>query len=142
MGKLTNSMWRLLGSQSTRNQSKSLSLIAEANEQSAWAEGVSEADVAETARALDMGEKKDLAKFLALVREVSDRALDMRAFDVQLQGALRLLEGDVVEMATGEGKTLTAVMPLYLNALAGKDKIDEELEAMKAALKGDGKKED
>ncbi|MCB1293201.1 MAG: accessory Sec system translocase SecA2 [Gordonia sp.] len=120
MGKLTNSMWRLLGSQSTRNQSKSLSLIAEANEQSAWAEGVSEADVAETARALDMGEKKDLAKFLALVREVSDRALDMRAFDVQLQGALRLLEGDVVEMATGEGKTLSGAIAAVGYVLSGR----------------------
>ena len=63
VGKLTDSMWRLLGSQSTRNQSKVAVADRRGERQSAWAEGVSEADVAETARALDMGEKKDLAKF-------------------------------------------------------------------------------
>ena len=120
MGKLTNSMWRLLGSQSTRNQSKSLSLIAEANKQSAWAEGIDDDDVADTARSLQMGDKKDQAKFLALVREVSDRALQMRAFDVQLQGALRLLEGDVVEMATGEGKTLSGAIAAIGYVLSGR----------------------
>ncbi|MBD0024062.1 accessory Sec system translocase SecA2 [Gordonia pseudamarae] len=119
MGKLTNSMWRLLGSQSTRNQSKSLSLIAEANTQSSWAEGIAEADVAETARSLDMADKTGRAQFLALVREVSGRALDMRAFDVQLQGALRLLEGDVVEMATGEGKTLSGAIAAIGYVLSG-----------------------
>ncbi|MFZ2241888.1 MAG: accessory Sec system translocase SecA2, partial [Gordonia amarae] len=119
MGKLTNSMWRLLGSQSTRNQSKSLSLIAEANKQSSWAEGIDDADVAETARSLQMDDKKDQAKFLALVREISDRALQMRAFDVQLQGALRLLEGDVVEMATGEGKTLSGAIAAIGYVLSG-----------------------
>lgn len=56
----------------------------------------------------------------ALVREVSDRVLGMRPFDVQLIGGMALHEGNVAEMKTGEGKTLVATLPVYLNALEGK----------------------
>ncbi len=56
----------------------------------------------------------------ALVREASDRVLGMRHFDVQLIGGIALHEGNVAEMKTGEGKTLVATLPLYLNALEGK----------------------
>jgi len=56
----------------------------------------------------------------ALVREASDRALGMRHFDVQLIGGIALHEGNVAEMKTGEGKTLVATLPTYLNALSGK----------------------
>jgi preprotein translocase subunit SecA len=56
----------------------------------------------------------------ALVREVSDRVLSMRHFDVQLIGGMALHEGNVAEMKTGEGKTLVATLPVYLNALEGK----------------------
>lgn len=56
----------------------------------------------------------------ALVREASDRVLGMRHFDVQLIGGMALHEGNVAEMKTGEGKTLVATLPAYLNALAGK----------------------
>jgi preprotein translocase subunit SecA len=56
----------------------------------------------------------------ALVREVSDRVLGMRPFDVQLIGGMALHGGNVAEMKTGEGKTLVATMPVYLNALEGK----------------------
>lgn len=56
----------------------------------------------------------------ALVREVSDRTLKMRHYDVQLLGGIVLHEGSVAEMKTGEGKTLVAALPLYLNALEGK----------------------
>lgn len=56
----------------------------------------------------------------ALVREASDRALGMRHFDVQLIGGLALHEGNVAEMKTGEGKTLVATLPTFLNALTGK----------------------
>ena len=55
----------------------------------------------------------------ALVREVSDRILKMRHFDVQLIGGMALHEGNVAEMKTGEGKTLVATLPVYLNALEG-----------------------
>jgi len=56
----------------------------------------------------------------ALVREASDRILKMRHFDVQLIGGMALHEGNVAEMKTGEGKTLVATLPSYLNALSGK----------------------
>src|SRR5690606_35352136 len=56
----------------------------------------------------------------ALVREASKRVLNMRHFDVQILGGIVLHEGKISEMKTGEGKTLTATLPLYLNALSGK----------------------
>src|SRR3989344_5384669 len=56
----------------------------------------------------------------ALVREASDRVLGMRHFDVQLMGGMVLHDGDVAELKTGEGKTLMATLPSYLNALDGK----------------------
>ncbi len=56
----------------------------------------------------------------AVVREASDRLLGQRHFDVQLIGGMVLHEGKVAEMKTGEGKTLVATLPLYLNALTGK----------------------
>jgi len=56
----------------------------------------------------------------ALVREASERVLGMRHFDVQLIGGMALHDGNVAEMKTGEGKTLVATLPVYLNALEGK----------------------
>lgn len=56
----------------------------------------------------------------AVVREASDRVLGMRHFDVQLIGGMALHDGNVAEMKTGEGKTLVATAPVYLNALSGK----------------------
>ena len=61
-----------------------------------------------------------LPEAFAVAREASKRVLKMRHFDVQLVGGMALHEGKVAEMRTGEGKTLTATLPLYLNALAGK----------------------
>ncbi len=61
-----------------------------------------------------------LPEAFALVREASDRVLGMRHFDVQLIGGMALHEGNVAEMKTGEGKTLVATLPTYLNALEGK----------------------
>ena len=63
---------------------------------------------------------KVLPDAFALVRESSDRVLKMRPFDVQLIGGMVLHEGNVAEMKTGEGKTLVATLPAYLNALEGK----------------------
>src|SRR5665811_1829700 len=56
----------------------------------------------------------------AVVREAATRTLGQRHFDVQLIGGLVLHEGNVAEMKTGEGKTLVATLPVYLNALTGK----------------------
>ena len=61
-----------------------------------------------------------LPEAFAAVREAAKRTLGQRAFDVQLMGAASLHMGNISEMRTGEGKTLTGVFPAYLNALAGK----------------------
>jgi preprotein translocase subunit SecA len=69
----------------------------------------------------DDGEELDelLPEAFACVREAAKRTLGMRHFDVQLIGGMVLHEGRIAEMRTGEGKTLVATLPLYLNALAG-----------------------
>lgn len=71
---------------------------------------------------LESGKTLDeiLPDAFALVREASDRVLGMRHFDVQLIGGMVLHDGNVAEMKTGEGKTLVATLPVYLNALTGK----------------------
>jgi preprotein translocase subunit SecA len=61
-----------------------------------------------------------LPEAFAVVRETGKRQLGQRHFDVQLMGGVVLHQGKIAEMKTGEGKTLTATLPLYLNALAGK----------------------
>ena len=69
----------------------------------------------------DRGESLDelLPEAFALVREAGRRTLDMRHFDVQLVGGIVLDRGNIAEMRTGEGKTLVATLPAYLNALTG-----------------------
>ena len=61
-----------------------------------------------------------LPEAFAVVREASKRVMNMRHFDVQMIGGLALHQGKIAEMRTGEGKTLTATLPVYLNALTGK----------------------
>ena len=61
-----------------------------------------------------------LAEAFAVVREGSKRAMKMRHFDVQMLGGISLHNGKISEMRTGEGKTLTSTLPVYLNALTGK----------------------
>jgi len=61
-----------------------------------------------------------LAEAFAVVREAAQRTLKMRPFDVQMIGGMVLHDGRIAEMKTGEGKTLTATLPIYLNALTGK----------------------
>ncbi len=61
-----------------------------------------------------------LFEAFAVAREASKRTLGLRPFDVQIMGGIVLHEGDIAEMKTGEGKTLVATMPMYLNAIAGK----------------------
>jgi preprotein translocase subunit SecA len=71
---------------------------------------------------LERGETLDalLPEAFAVVRETGKRVLGMRHFDVQIMGGQALHEGNVAEMRTGEGKTLVATLPVYLNALTGK----------------------
>ncbi|XP_044356585.1 protein translocase subunit SECA1, chloroplastic isoform X4 [Aegilops tauschii subsp. strangulata] len=61
-----------------------------------------------------------LPEAFAVVREASNRVLGLRPFDVQLIGGMVLHKGEIAEMKTGEGKTLVAILPAYLNALSGK----------------------
>ncbi|TDQ43349.1 preprotein translocase subunit SecA [Tepidicella xavieri] len=77
---------------------------------------------AEFKQRLAQGESLDalLPEAFATVREASKRVMKMRHFDVQLMGGIALHSGKIAEMRTGEGKTLTATLPVYLNALTGK----------------------
>ena len=70
---------------------------------------------------LEEGETLDdlLPEAFAAVREAADRVLGMRPYPVQLLGGIILHQGRIAEMKTGEGKTLVAIMPCYLNALSG-----------------------
>ncbi len=79
-----------------------------------------------TAKFKDRLEKGDtldnlLPEAFAVVREVAQRVTKMRPFDVQVIGGMVLYQGKIAEMATGEGKTLVATMPAYLNALSGRN---------------------
>ncbi|MGB3179115.1 MAG: preprotein translocase subunit SecA [Albidovulum sp.] len=76
----------------------------------------------ELAKRVQSGESLDsvLVEAFANCREGAKRALGLRAFDVQLKGGIFLHQGNIAEMKTGEGKTLVATFPAYLNALAGK----------------------
>jgi preprotein translocase subunit SecA len=103
-----------------------LELVAE--ETSAWEPTIEELDddalrakTDEFRARLAEGEELDdlLPEAFACVREASKRTLGMRHFDVQLVGGAVLHEGAIAEMKTGEGKTLVATLPLYLNALQG-----------------------
>jgi preprotein translocase subunit SecA len=84
-------------------------------------DGLKEKTAALAARA-QSGESLDalLPEAFANCREAAKRALGLRAFDVQLKGGIFLHQGNIAEMKTGEGKTLMATFPAYLNALAGK----------------------
>jgi len=88
-------------------------------------EGLSDAELRAKTSAFKQrladGEALDqlLPEAFAVVREAGKRALNMRHFDVQLIGGMVLHHGKISEMRTGEGKTLVATLPAYLNALAG-----------------------
>lgn len=87
------------------------------------AAGLDDEQLRKAARLLeldDLADSADIPQFLAIAREASERTTTLRPFDVQLQAALRMLAGDVVEMATGEGKTLSGAIAAAGYALAGR----------------------
>jgi len=102
--------------------------VLEINALEAKYEKMSDKELAEQTEILrkraGKGKEKELDAILAdsfaVAREASKRILGMRPFDVQLIGGMVLHEGNVAEMKTGEGKTLVAMLPAYLNALTGK----------------------
>ena len=81
-----------------------------------------QAKTAEFKSKLASGQTLDdiLPEVFAVVREASKRVMGMRHFDVQMIGGIALHQGKIAEMRTGEGKTLTATLPVYLNALSGR----------------------
>ena len=100
--------------------------MAEVSASEAFADkaaGLDDEQLAKAARLLnlaDLATAADAPQFLAIARVAAERATGLRPFDVQLLGALRMMAGDVIEMGTGEGKTLVATLPLALYALAGR----------------------
>ncbi|MBC6829916.1 accessory Sec system translocase SecA2 [Corynebacterium sp. LK32] len=110
-----NWFWKALSGKQGRNQKRSVGLVARAAELESQVQALSDVDLADFTRQ----HATDAPELLAALREVSQRTLSMRPFDVQLQGALALMEGDVVQMATGEGKTLSGALAAAGFALRG-----------------------
>ena len=117
---------RLVGNNSAREIKKMRTIVEQINGLEDQLIGLSDTSLAgktrEFKQRLENGETLDdiLPEAFAVVREASKRVLGMRHFDVQLIGGITLHRGNIAEMRTGEGKTLVATLPVYLNALTGK----------------------
>ena len=117
---------KIVGSKNERTLKRIHPTVSRINELEPSVAALSDAELRakkEAFRArLAQGESLDdlLPEAFAVVREAGKRVLGMRHFDVQLVGGIVLHEGKIAEMRTGEGKTLVATLPSYLNALAGK----------------------
>ena len=117
---------KVLGDPNAREVKRHLEWVADVNELEPLMEKLSDdelkAKTAEFRQRLEQGEGVDdvLVEAFAVVREAARRTIGLRPFDVQLVGGIVLHQGKIAEMKTGEGKTLVAVLPLYLNALEGK----------------------
>jgi preprotein translocase subunit SecA len=117
---------KVIGTQNDRDLKRLLPLVAEVNRFEPSVTPLSDADLrAKTStfrERVTSGATLDelLPEAFAVVREAGRRMLNMRHFDVQLMGGMVLHNGRIAEMKTGEGKTLVATLPAYLNALAGK----------------------
>ncbi len=122
-GRLSSRFWRLLGASAEKNQSRSLAQAGASAEYEEKAAGLDDEQLRKAAGLLDLddlAEADDIPQFLAIAREAAERATELRPFDVQLLGALRMLAGDVIEMATGEGKTLAGAIAAAGYALGGR----------------------
>ena len=117
---------KVIGTKNDRELKRLWPLVDEINSLEEEVQKLSDAELrARTAsfkERLDQGATLDdiLCEVFATGREASKRVLGMRPFDVQLLGGIALHRGNIAEMKTGEGKTLVATMPVYLNALSGK----------------------
>ncbi len=122
-GRLSNRFWKLLGASTDKDQAQSMDLVRASAEFDDKAAGLEDEKLRKAAKLLnldELAESADIPQFLAIAREASERATTLRPFDVQLLGALRMLAGDVVEMATGEGKTLAGAIAAAGYAIAGR----------------------
>src|SRR5437764_8176179 len=117
---------KVVGTQNDRDLKKLRPLVAQVNALEPSIQPLSDEQLrgktVEFKQRLANGESLDdvLPEAFAVVREVGRRVLNMRHFDVQLIGGAVLHQGKIAEMKTGEGKTLVATLPVYLNALAGR----------------------
>lgn len=115
----------LFGSKHEKDLKELLPLVHKINELESWALGLSIEDFPKQTEILKKrhldGESLDaiLPEAFALVREASRKTLGERHYDVQLMGGISLHQGRIIEMKTGEGKTLSSVSAAYLNSLAG-----------------------
>jgi preprotein translocase subunit SecA len=116
---------KVIGTQNERELKRLAPVVAEINAKEPAIQALSDeelrAKTAEFRLRVENGESLDdlLPEAFAVVREAGRRTLNMRHFDVQLIGGMVLHNGKIAEMKTGEGKTLVATLPAYLNALAG-----------------------
>ena len=121
---MANFLTRLFGTKNSRELARLQKIVDQVNKQEANFD--SNTDLiqftADLRSRIDAGESLDqlLPEAFAAVREAAKRTKGMRHFDVQLVGGITLHEGRIAEMRTGEGKTLMATLPCYLNALSGK----------------------
>jgi len=121
-----NTLQKIFGSKNERELNRLKPLIRAINELepavAQLSDGQLQTKTGEFRERLTQGETLDdlLPEAFAVVREVARRTLAQRHFDVQLVGGIVLHEGKIAEMKTGEGKTLAATLPVYLNALTGK----------------------
>lgn len=117
---------KVFGSSNDRKVKSAYPLVAQINALEAAHQAMSDADIIAKTQALraraEGGEDLNalLPEAFANCREAARRALGLRAHDVQLVGGIFLHQGNIAEMKTGEGKTLVATFPAYLNALSGK----------------------
>jgi preprotein translocase subunit SecA len=123
---MLNLLKKVFGTRNDRELKRLSKIVQKINEFEAQLEPLTDealaAQTPEFKRRLAEGETLDaiLPEAFATVREVGKRVLGMRHFDVQMIGGIALHEGKIAEMRTGEGKTLVATLPAYLNSLSGK----------------------
>lgn len=117
---------KLFGTKKEKDIKGLTPLVEKVGSYESWAKSLKDEDfpvqTAKFRERLAKGETKDdiLPEAFALVREAAFRVLGERHYDVQIMGAIVLHQGKILELKTGEGKTLTAVPAAYLNALDGK----------------------
>ena len=120
---MANFLARLFGTKNSRELKRMGRLVQQVNDLESRFTAQTDliANTASLRQRLDSGETLDdlLPEAFAAVREAAKRTKEMRHFDVQLIGGITLHEGRIAEMRTGEGKTLMATLPAYLNALPG-----------------------
>jgi preprotein translocase subunit SecA len=122
-GRVSNRFWRMLGASTDRDQASSMAQVGDSAQFDEKATDLDDEQLRKAAKLLnldDLADSDDIPQFLAIAREASNRATALRPFDVQLQAALRMLAGDVVEMATGEGKTLSGAIAAAGYAIGGR----------------------